>query len=647
MIRLSKRRWHQFLGRKQNEDGFIMPTVIILIVIMSGIAYSTLIQANNTLNLSYKQSYIQMAREASKAAIDYAQEQFDNSVCGSYSGTPETALTGSTNNRYKITMQADVLSTSPDGFEKKVVGTGRVYLPKTSASALYVFDIRSEIVRTYAVCKSPDNFAPLVWLDASNTTSLKTSGTATTTLAPITTTGNLASSGDTLEERADNGSQTTASWNSTDLEMNTCNASEFSTSICNSNTSKYLNLGLIYSNVNVPKNAQITSAQITLACATPSGQGGALTDTIYGFYKSSTDPHPDLFSFSGSNQLKTPLGTSGLHTIATSTANMNNCPPSGNQAVFDVTPIVQEIVNNPNWDPSTEGGRLGLILSRTSGTGSHRFNKSGNKLSIAYSTTTVTQANSGNSISEWDDISGNNNNAHFVYGNAPVLVTNQMNGKPIVRFNNSALLSSLSPALSGKQEMTVFAVIKGCYSSCTPNPSSSNGRIVSGTSASVSNDTTAGNSIIPLMGYSGNTGFSNVYSGLVDGTTYQTNYACSTSCASTPYLYVSNFGLNSSSSINSYLRGNGAQVAEKDGIAPSGSPYTYTIDQLYYGGTRISAMPGSGGNYFNGDYAEIVVYPQALTCHQMTDLEDYFRSKWNLANTQWSSDCPADTIPTL
>ena len=357
------------------ESGFIMPTVIILIVVISSVAYATLVQANNSLNLSYKQAYLQMARAASKSAIDYAQEQFDRANCGVYNGTAETDLTGSSNTHYRLTMQAAVQSTSSDGFEKNIIGTGRIYLPKSSAQALYVFDIRSEIVRTYAVCKTPDNFAPLVWLDASNTNSLRKIGTSTTTISPTTSYGNASdSTRDTLEERADNGSQTLASWQSSDFEMNTCDASEFTTSICNSNATKYLNDGMIFSNVSVPKSATVTSATITLACTTPAGTSGALNETIYGFYKSVSDLHPDLFSQSGANQLKTPLTTSSLHTAASAAVSSNNCPP-GNNTVWNVTPVVQEIVNNANWDPATGGGRMGFIFSRASGAGSRHLLK--------------------------------------------------------------------------------------------------------------------------------------------------------------------------------------------------------------------------------------------------------------------------------
>ncbi len=626
----------------KQESGFIMPTIIILMVIMTSIAYATLVQANNGLNLSYKQAYIQMARSASKAAIDYAQEQFDNSNCGSYSGTGETDLTGAANSRYRITMQADVTSTSADGFEKTIKGTGRVYLPKASQLALYVFDIRSEVVRTYAVCKDPSNFAPLVWLDASNTNSLKKTGSSSTTITPATSFGNSGdSTRDTLEERNDNGSQTSGSWQSNDIEMNTCDSSEFSNAICTNNATKYQNIGMIYAAA-VPKNATITSATITLACTNPSGTSGQLNDSIYGFYKSAANLHPDSFTSNGSNQLKTPLGTASLHTAAHADVSSNNCPP-GNNTVFDVTSVAQEIVNNANWDPDTGGGRMGFVITRTSGAGSRHLLKNGNKLTISYSAAVVSQANNGDGIGEWDDISGNGNNAKFVYGNAPTRQDNQINAKTVVRFNNGALLSSLTSALSGKREFTAFAVLK-------PNmgTSAATGRVISGMTTTGTNDTGGTNSIIPLRRQNNVTGFDNYYAG---SASYEVTMGCDPACASTPYLAASLFNIEpTDNTITATLRGNGnSQSGQKTGINPGSPPppYTFGIDQLYWGGRRNGALPGAGADYFNGDYAELVVYDKALSCHEIEDLEDYFRAKWAINPTAWTDSCPPSNVPTL
>lgn len=627
----------------RDEGGFLMPTIIILIVVMSSVAYATLVQANNTLTLSYKQAYIQMARSASKAAIDYAQEQFDNANCGAYSGTSETDLTGASNTRYRITMQAAVQSTSPDGFEKTIIGTGRIYIPKASASALYVFDVRSEIVRTYAVCKTPDNFAPLVWLDASNVSTLKKS-TFTDTINYRTSYGGVFdTTRDTLKERADNGAGYSLSWYSPYLDMHTCNPLEFLFGICTSSATKYLNDGIIFRGVNLPQGTVINSATLQFTGAIPSGTGGPLTHRVYGLYKSASNPHPDLFSQNGTNQLKTPLATPSLHTTASLDVTTNNFPP-GNLTNFNVTSIVQEIINNPNWNPTGggNGGRLGFLAHRVSGNGSRSTWKEGIRLVVSYTSSAVQQANNGEGLSQWDDLSGNGHNAKTVFGNPPTRQDNQINSKTIVRFNNGAMVSTLAAALTGKREFTVFAVTKPNFGT-----SSASGRVVSVMSTGGTNDTDGTDSLIPLRRMTSASGFSGYYGGNIS---HEVTMDCGASCTNNPYLANSRFYIDPDATITGELRGNGGtQAGSKTGINPGSPPppYSFSFNQLYYGGRRSGALPGTGADYFNGDFAEIVIYDKALSCHDVENLEEYFRSKWGLAAGQWVSTCPSDTVPTL
>ncbi len=624
-----------------NEQGFAMPMVIMLMVIMTFIAYAALLQANNGLNLAYKQAYIQMARTASKASIDYAQEQFDNSLCGNYNGSSEKDLVN--NSRYRVTYKAEVLSTSADGLEKTIKGTGSVYLPKVSNTAQYVFDIRSEVVRTFAACKTPDNYSPTLWLDSSDLTTLfKPGSTSSATITPTTTFGSAGgTSRDTLEERADNGAQTTNSWQSTDLEMHTCDSTEFTSTVCSSNTTKYLYDGIIFQNVNLPKNSTITSAIINYDCGA-GGTSGPLTHQIFGIYKSATNLHPDLFTSTGSNQLKTPMTTNGLHTSSSATLSTNNCPP-GNGNTMDITSVVQEIVNNSNWDPSTGGGRMGFAMQRTSGNGARKFNKDNIRLAITYSSTggpTPTTANN-DSIAEWHDKSGNGNNAISTYGNIPTRIDGQINNKPIVRFNNGAMLSALNTALANKREMTVFAVMKANYGT-----SSSDGRVISGMTNTTSDDTTGTSTIIPLLRNGTNSGFSNIYASSTASN--RTDYICNATCASNPYIYTSVFTNQDANHTTSTLKGQGAPATSKTGISPSGSStYVYGINQLYIAGRRTGTSPGSGTNYFNGDYAELVVYDHALTCRQVESIEEYLRAKWNITASAYETTCPPDTVPTL
>lgn len=634
-------------GFHKRQNGFAMPTVIMLMVIMALVAFAALIQANNGLNLVYKQAYIQMARLASKGAIDYAQEQFDNtqgqfnpdgtcSTPANYTGTAETTLIN--DSRYKVTFKVDVLSTSPDGYEKTVKGTGSVYLPKSSANAQYVFDIRSEIVRTYAVCKTPDNYAPLVWLDANDLTTLyKPGASSSVTVTPTTSFGTAGSTTrDTLEERADNGAQTTNSWQSSDLEMHTCDTTEFSSSICSNNSTKYLYAGMVFQNVNVPNNANITSAILNYDCAS-GGTSGPLNHTAFGFYKTSTNLHPDLFSSTGSNQLRTPITTASLHTTASASISTNNCPP-GNGNTMNVTNIVQEIVNNSNWNT----GNMGIVIRRSSGNGARKFSKNNIRLAITYTNSSgpVLSTADNDQIAEWHDRSGNGNHAISTYGNLPNRIDNQINSKRIVRFNNGAMLSSLTAALGNKREMTVFAVLKANYST-----SSSDGRVISGMTNTTADDTVGTSTIIPLLRNASNSGFSSIYAS--NTASNRTDYNCGSGCASTPYLYTSVFTTDDVDDTNALLKGQSAIVAEKLGISPSGSStYTYGINQLYFGGRRTGTSPGSGTNYFNGDYAELIVYDHALSCQQIESIEEYLRAKWNTSASSNTSVCTTN-VPTL
>ncbi len=632
--------------KQTNQNGFVMTTVIFMIVILSIVAYAALLQSNNGLNLSYKQSYTQMARVASKAAIDYAQEQFNNSACGAYTGTNETDLVS--NDRYRLTFRSEVTETSPDGLTKTIKGTGSVYLPKLSSTAKYVFDIRSEVIRTYALCKTPGDYAPIQWLDASDTTKLLQlpTGTSFSAQAGLGVLDVILPN-DTIEEKVSDGTQGLLSWLSDDIEMHTCDALEYVLACGGSQASRDLYNGYVFSTA-IPKGYTINSASLQLSGGTPSGSGGSVTSRFYGLYNNASNPHIPYFTSSGVNQVKSRITNSATRTGAFKDLTTNNIPP-GNSVSFDVKDIVQEMVNNANWS----NGTLGFGSLRQSDTGSRKVCKGnligsgscwgkGPRLSVTYSASSPVPSVNNGSVFEWDPVTGWGVPAKFAYGTQPTRVDNQINGKSVVRFNNGTLLSSLAPALSGKREVTVLAVIKPNFAS-----SSTDGRFISGMTATGSNDTTAGNSLIPLLRNGSSNGFSNLYSG--SSASNRTDYLCSGACASTPYIFSGVFTVDSTSNtITSTLKGNGSPAASKTGINPSGSPYTFSIDQLYIGGRRSGTGGGAtGADYLNGDYAEIVVYDKALECRQIEALEEYFRAKWAISASAYVTTCPGDTIPTL
>ncbi len=643
----------KLLRLNYRDKGFALPTVILITLVMSFVAYAALIQANNNLNLAFKQAYIQMARTASKSAIDFAQEEFDNGTCGAYNGSAEQDIVST--DRYRVTMKADVLETSADGYEKVIQGTGSVYLPRTSGTAKYVFDIRSEIVRTYALCKTPDNFGPLIWLDASDTDTLKKTTTSTTT-----TTGQTGGAildlflpNDTVEEKVSDGTQGILSWLSNDIEMHTCDTLEYTIFACNGSlANRDLYDGIVFQNVSIPKDASISSATLQFRGATPSGTGGSVTHRTYGLFKNASNPHLDLFQPFGSNAVRSRITNASLRTTNFAEYTGNNFPP-GNTVNFDVTSVVQELVNNTNWSPGSNGGRIGFGIQRMSGTGSRKACKGnpglgacsnrGPQLTVTYTVgTAVSQANNTEGVNQWDDKSGNGNHAVSTYGNVPTRQDNQINGLTVVRFNNGAMLSSLTAALSEEREMTVLAVIK-------PNLSASDNdaRFVSGMSSTSNSDTVGDTSIIPLLRNGSTSGFSSVYASLI--TSNRTDYVCGNTCEDTPFIITSLFKSEDATNTTATLKGNGVSGAEKTNISPvtASPPYTFAIDQIYLGGRRNGAMPGGGIDYLDGDFAEIAIYDKALTCREIEALEEYFRVKWDIAPNPVETACPADVIPTL
>ena len=624
------------LSNKQ-QSGFALPIILMLIGILAMTGYSVLDHTVLTLRNTYSLSYSQMARVASKAAIDYAQEQFDNSSCGGYTGTAEQNLV--TNNRYRTTFKVDVLTTSPDGLTKMVRGTGSVYIPKNIASARYVFSVNSEIINTYSTCKTPPDFGPLIWLDGADTATMV--GQQAGAVHKVTTFGAAnATTRDTIQELASNGSQTMSSWQDTTMQMSTCKNANYSVATCSSNATKYTYNGITFQNVNIPKNATILSATLTLNGVPPAGQGGALNNQLYGLYSSSTVPYLPLWTSSGTSQVGN-LITDPTRRTAASVAFSTVSLPIGNSFVFSVAPVVQEMVNNSHWgDSSSNLYNMSFGIQRTSGAGNRNVAKDGLQLDVTYISVGAGNVANGGNIIQWNDKSGNGNNAVYAYGNYPTRQDNQINGKTIARFNNGALLSPLATSLANKRELTTFAVIKPNYTT-----SASDGRIVSATTTSVGSDLVSGSSIIPLLRYASNNGFSSQYSS--NTSAYRLDYNCGAGCNNATGLYTSIFDTQDATHINSYLRFNGVQVGEKDNIAPPGSPYFFSVNQFYFGGTRTGLGAGSGTNYLNGDYAELIVYDHALTCLQAASIEDYLRVKWNLNAVAYNNGCPPPTIPTL
>lgn len=610
--------------RRFNQQGFAMPVIILLISLMAVTAYSVLSQAGTSVGQSYNNAYKNLSREAANAGLNYAQEQFDNTICDSYNGTTEQTLALTSN--YRTSFKTEVLESSSDGLSKTIKSTGYLYSPASATQPKKSVIKKTIIYNSYTdKCKNPNYYAPLLWLDASDSNSLIKPGAAVERVTATTKYGNASdTTRDSLEERQDNGSQTNDSWSSEYLELHSCNPAEYSNSVCTSQSTKRQNVGLIFTGVKIPKNSDVLNANLILNCSNGS-TAGPVTTSVSGLYKNANEANPELFAKNNSNQLKNALRTS-TH----SDKSTNRCSPDG-QIKIDVTGVVQEIINNNDWNPNdSNDSRLGLILNYVNGNGSRQIYKNGNTLNVTFASSAA-KASANDPIGYWLDKSGNLNNAESVYGTSPVLEANQIGGKNTVKFNNGAMVSSLLNELSARQELTTFVVLKPNFGA-----SADNGRIVTGLNKNAAEDDTIGQSILPLLRNGDKNGFASQYSG--SASAYRTGFECE-SCDNTASIATSSFNKYSGNNILATLYLNNQKITSQNNIKPAGNPYTFSIDQLYVGGSRSGSLPGTGKDYFNGNYAEIIVYDKALSCRQILSIQNYLREKWSISGNNYQDTC--------
>jgi hypothetical protein len=361
---------------------------------------------------------------------------------------------------------------------------------------------------------------------------------------------------------------------------------------------------------------------------TPSGAGGAMSTRVYGMYQSATNPHINRFYRLDQNVLALRAASTTLKTTAFTNFSSNNFPPGNNQ-VYDVTSIVQEMVNNPNWDPTSavNGGRIGFVFAYQSGNGTRRINKVGTGLSVSYSTSSPAPTVNNDSVIQWIDRSGNGNNLFCGgYGANPVRIDNSLNSLTVVRFASGACQAELNTAITNLEAVTALAVVR-------PNASSSSdARIVSLMNSAQAHDYNTVSGLVPLS-KSGST------------TSLSARYNNVSSIASATNVF------NGAAHIlvNQFSNGKNPFIKKTSVITNNASAVTLTggsINQVFVGGRR-NGVGGSGTDFLNGDVGELVVYPRELSCREIEAVEEYLRVKWAIAASPWPTNCPTPEIPTL
>ncbi len=577
------------------RKGFAMPMILTFIILISVVGTAIIDNSVQTNGSAVLHSQVQIAHIASKAAIDYAEEQYE--INSSYTGTAEQDLF--VNDFYRATIEVQILYNESSS-AKRVQGIGRVYIPETSSNAKVVRDIKSTIIRNGEVIVSagqtdPATFNPLLWLDANEPNSLYESivSTNTQTINALAGTSNA----DVVEQRGSNASSGagTLLFNDPDLEMSYDGTARGNQVI-----------GLRFRGVTTPKSATIQNAFIQFT-SDQTKQAGVVQLQVQGI---------------ASDNAPTWSGTNAVSNATKTTANTNwnpsswsNPPLSGAIERVDVTSIVQEIVNRTGWSPSNAMA-FSIRWLNGSGVRTARSGTSANapQLFIQWQSGSTTPATDDDDpVVAWYDKSGNNYTANRVYGTAPTLQTSEINGLNAIRFGANGTLMSALPNTSDT-ELTTFMVMR------PRSTSSASARFLSLMNSSQNADNNTSNGIIPFMRNG-------------SGTTLQQYY--NNTAGRTVSGAIDDTWATYSSRMSSAYSERLLKNSSPDNYGTHFSP-NFTVNQIYIGGRRSTA---SGADYANMDVVEVIVYDRAFVCTEIQQIENYLEAKYGFNYTD-KNPCP-------
>lgn len=610
--------------------GFMLPSIITIsaVLLIMSLAITQFIIANQ--QVLVQGMFKQITQTAAKSGVDYAQEQFTST--GTYTGTSEQTITS--NSRYKATFAVTVLSTSADGFTKKIESTGRVYRPATSSTVLLSSTIRSSIsVNSPSV--TPDRFSPIAWYDASNNPTVHQLGTQTNNWTDYNT--NTSSY---LNERITDGAQNAASWSNTALTLG-----------YNANLNAATYTGMLFSLTPIPKTATITSAYIQFKAAGITSPG---SDTVkvealaYAGVPSSGNFSPPPASNQLVNQPVLAPNVS-WNVPAWSVAGQSGVP----QRSPDISALVQATLGQAQYNPAAN--KIGFRFQRTSGNGTRSADRSVASLVITYTTAgSPTQANNNDKVSIWDDISGNGRNLLATAGNEPTYLTNQQNSLGMVRFPYDRNVGGTGKSM----QTSAFSLL---------NPASSGTVLVVAQGTSKSGDNASFwrmDGVIPPelncvgitpclqrvyeLGRSGSSGDSIFYiqrASLLGAYTGQSTTLSNSFFGSGIPSVLAGGVAFTPGSCNPSLDLAALDFAFNSNYSSS-CPGAQSNPKSFQNLLTLYAGTGRAGAVLDGTIGEMIVYDKQLSCQQVQSLQAYLRSKWFVdTGTTNILACPPPQIP--
>lgn len=202
----------------------------------------------------------------------------------------------------------------------------------------------------------------------------------------------------------------------------------------------------------------------------------------------------------------------------------------------------------------------------------------------------------GSEVMTWIDKSGQGNDVSGV--NRPDIIMNQLNGKPVLDFNNDRLLTTASGQITPNGSYTKFVVFKYDVTNTNNNLISSD----------LTGSAFWGGGLNSISVWNLAPSYDGIPGHITSGPIGTDDYYI----AATRYDNVDN------DSNLSILNLNGEEVGNDDGV----HQHTSQV---------ISIGAHGDGNYLDGKIAEAIVYNRALNDTEIDAIEAYLSTKWNIA----------------
>ncbi len=217
----------------------------------------------------------------------------------------------------------------------------------------------------------------------------------------------------------------------------------------------------------------------------------------------------------------------------------------------------------------------------------------------------TTSASNNQLIQQWNDVSGNGRNG-IELTNKPTFMTNIVNSQPVVRFDNADRL--LATGLTTGNSASVYVVAQ--YSSLP----STNPGLVQGSPSGLGFDTNGNNKSIGMWVSNAN----NAWGRAVQSDNTIVNLPTSSALSASTFYSIANVMNAGTTALNQYIDNTLAGSIAYNGTLKSWTDF---------------GIGRQGGETWNGDIAEVIVYNAAVNASQRIILSNYLSAKYTTSLT--------------